>query len=95
MPGGSGKDWWDDLRPRYHSACVQFKTDDFDWEFTLLADTLAALDAEGCFGTGVAREAVTLMVFVSDHPVTEEWWRESVRRLNPPSVVKRFRKAVS
>ncbi len=95
MPGGGDKDWWDDIRPRYHSACMTFnKPDDFGWEFDLLADTLAALDAEGYFGTGAAREAVTLMVFVSDHPVTEEWWKESVRRLNPSSVVERFRKSV-
>ncbi len=95
MPGGGGKDWWDDIRPRYHAACVQAGTDDLNWGFTLLTDTLAALDADGYFGTGAAREAVTLMVFVSDHPVSEEWMRESVRRLNPPKVVTRFRTATA
>lgn len=58
----------------------------------LLTDTLEALDREGFFGTGAAREAVTLMVYMCDSG--GDWWEDSVRRLNPPAVVKRFERAL-
>jgi hypothetical protein len=61
----------------------------------LMIDTLSALDGEGFFGDGAARREVTLMIYVTDSPLSETWWPESVRRLNPPAVVKRFRAAVS
>jgi hypothetical protein len=61
----------------------------------LLIDALGALDREGYFGSGASREAVTLLVYVSDDALSDEWWPESVRRLNPPAVVERFRAAVS
>jgi hypothetical protein len=50
------------------------------------------LDEEGYFGTGASRAGVTLMVYVSDSG--DQWWAESVRRLNPPAVVERFHKAI-
>lgn len=58
----------------------------------MLVDTLESLDREGYFGTGAAREAVTIMVFESDSG--GDWWSDSIRRLNPPAVWKRFQDAV-
>lgn len=58
----------------------------------MLIDTLEQLDREGYFGTGAAREAVTLMIFISDSG--GDWWADSVRRLNPSAVRKRFEEAV-
>lgn len=93
VPGGSGRDWWDDLRGAVHQVHAVYGEDQPDVTLDLLCDVLKALDAEGYFGTGAARAGVTLMVYVSDSG--DQWWAESVRRLNPPAVVKRFREAVN
>jgi hypothetical protein len=60
----------------------------------LLIGALRDLDQEGYFGTGLQRDAVTLMIYISDDAHSSRWWPESVRRLNPPAVVKRFTAAL-
>src|SRR2546430_2649169 len=81
VPGGRGRDWWGDLSGVIADVYEQAGGEQPDVTFDLLTDTLKALDEEGYFGTGAAREAVILMVYVSDNAVSEEWWPESVRRL--------------
>lgn len=92
VPGGRGPDWWQELSLAIHRVQSEHGRKRPDTVLDLLCDALKALDAEGYFGTGAARAAVTLMVYVSDSG--DQWWAESVRRLNPPAVVERFRKAV-
>jgi len=74
------------------AAYEQFGEEDRYVVLEMLADTLEALDCEGFFGTGEAREAVTIMVYMCDSG--GDWWEDSVRRLNPPAVVKRFESAL-
>jgi hypothetical protein len=85
-----GRDWHniqDDLAALYEER----GDEDRHVVLEMLIDTLESLDREGYFGTGAAREAVTLMIFISDSG-PEEWW-DSVCRLNPPAVRKRFEDA--
>jgi hypothetical protein len=77
------------------AAYKQFHAEKRFLVLEMLIDALQALDREGFFGSGLAREAVTLMVYVSDSALSEKWWPESVRRLNPPAVIDRFQAAVS
>lgn len=51
---------------------------------------LGDLDAEGSFGTGKARERVTLLCSVSDSACAVWLEEESARRLNPPAVFEAF-----
>lgn len=85
---------FDTLQNGLLAAYEQFGDEDRYVVLELLIDALEALDREGFFGAGAAREAVTVMVYVSDSPLSTEWWPESVRRLNPRSVVDRFEAAV-
>jgi hypothetical protein len=87
-----GRDWdeiQDDLIGLYEERYED--RPDVVWE--VLIEALESLDREGYFGSGPAREAVTLMVYQCDSG--GEWWPDSVRRLNPPAVWKRFQDAVS
>jgi hypothetical protein len=82
------------IRAGLGTAYEQFRAANQYIVLEMLIDALGMLDREGFFGSGAAREAVTLMVYVSDSSLSEEWWPESVRRLNPPAVVARFEAAV-
>jgi hypothetical protein len=55
-----------------------------------MTDALGDLDEEGFFGTGAARDRVTLFVTISDSDLAEETENESAERLNPTSVFNRF-----
>lgn len=56
----------------------------------LMEIVLADLDAEGLFGRGESREAVTLLCSITDSDDAEEFERRTVHTLNPPSVVTRY-----
>jgi hypothetical protein len=58
--------------------------------FETMIQTLADLDDEGFFSRGAEREAITLMIWITDSSLAEEWWAKSVKRLNPAKVYKRF-----
>jgi hypothetical protein len=70
--------------------------DNLTWEqaarpaFETMIQTLADLDGEGFFGRGAEREAITLMIWITDSSLAEEWWAKSVKSLNPAKVYKRF-----
>jgi hypothetical protein len=51
---------------------------------------LADLDKEGFFGTGEARERVTLFCTISDSDDAPGLENESARRLNPAAVYEAF-----
>ena len=55
-----------------------------------MVEGLRLLDAEGFFGTGEAREAVTLFVSISDSDEAEALETSSARQLNPPAVAAAF-----
>lgn len=95
IPGGQRGDWWDDLSHGLALAYDHFGKEQPDITFELLVGTLKTLDDDGYFGRGEARKSITLMVCISDEGTSEGWWPESIRRLNPPTVVRRFQKAVS
>jgi hypothetical protein len=86
---------WDfgTIQDALSAASEQYEEEEPGIVWEMLIDTLESLDREGFFGAGAAREAVTLMVYLSGRGLAEEW-PESVRRLNPPAVVKRFDAAV-
>lgn len=83
---------WDEIRNDLNALYMSRQEDEPQIVMDLLIDTLAALDSEGYFGTGKARNAITLMTYISDSG--GDGWAESVRRLNPPAVRKRFEDAV-
>jgi hypothetical protein len=58
--------------------------------FATMVLGLQDLDAEGFFGTGSARQSVTLLCSISDSPCAVWLEEESARRLNPPSVYQAF-----
>jgi hypothetical protein len=70
--------------------------DNLTWEqaarpaFETMIQALAELDQEGFFGRGADREAVTLMIWITDSSLAEEWWAKSVKQLNPAKVYERF-----
>jgi len=55
-----------------------------------IVNALSDLDADGFFGTGDAREKVTVFVTISDSDEAERLERKSVRKLNPRPVYQRF-----
>ncbi|WP_420212403.1 DUF4303 domain-containing protein [Burkholderia aenigmatica] len=55
-----------------------------------MIEALRMLDQEGLFGTGAAREKITLFVTISDDNGAEALENESARILNPPAVFDRF-----
>ena len=87
-----GRDW-SDIQEDLAALYEERGEDEPHVVMEMLIDTLESLDREGYFGTGQARETVTLMVFISDSG--GDWWPDSVRRLNPPAVWKRFQDALS
>jgi hypothetical protein len=52
--------------------------------------SLKDLDQEGFFGVGAEREAVTLMIWITDSADAETWRQRSIRELNPRVVHERF-----
>lgn len=86
---------WNTIYQAFAAAYTAFHADNPLITFELLCETLAKLDEDGYFGTGKVRARVTLMVYVSDSALSETWWPNSVQRLNPRSVVKRFRAATN
>lgn len=84
---------WDDIRADLNGLHIESKNREPHVVPEMLIDTLETLNREGYFGTGKPRDAVTLMIYISDNPLSEEWWPDSVRRLNPPAVRKRFKAA--
>jgi len=58
--------------------------------FETMIQTLADLDSEGFFGRGPDRELITLMIWITDSSLAEEWWAKSVRQLNSSDVYQRF-----
>lgn len=67
-------------------AFVAFRTQVFEVIVLALED----LDAEGFFGAGDAREAITLFCTLSDFDEAGQIEADSARRLNPASVYERF-----
>lgn len=55
-----------------------------------MIEALRLLDREGLFGTGEAREAMTLFVSISDDDGANALENESATILNPPAVANRF-----
>ncbi|HDR9482201.1 hypothetical protein BLA13014_07234 [Burkholderia aenigmatica] len=55
-----------------------------------MIEALRLLDQEGLFGTGAAREKITLFVTISDDNGAEALENESAKILNPPAVFDRF-----
>jgi hypothetical protein len=51
---------------------------------------LADLDGEGFFGRNAEREHITLMIWITDSSLAEEWWAKSVKQLNPATVYDSF-----
>ena len=58
---------------------------------TAAANALKALDAEGLFGRGKAREQVVLLIEAGDRP--DEWAHKWAKKLNPAKVFEAYRKA--
>jgi hypothetical protein len=58
--------------------------------FETMIQALGELDDEGGFGRGAQREAITLMIWISDSGLARDWWARSVRSLNPRTVYERF-----
>ncbi|RYG71473.1 DUF4303 domain-containing protein [bacterium] len=86
---------WERTEATYHAITKMGQAaDDFDAfhqdVLTLMRDVLADLDAEGLFGRGEAREAVTLLCSITDSDDAEAYERQSVHALNPPAVVERY-----
>ena len=55
---------------------------------SMMVSALAELDADGLFGRGGRRDAITLLCAVTDATKAGEQYQDrSVRRLNPPAVV--------
>ena len=89
-----GRDW-DEIQTDFAALYEERGSDEPDVVVEMLIDALEQLDREGYFGTGEAREAVTLMVYQCDGGgLSDGLWPDSVRRLNPPAVWKRFQDAV-
>jgi hypothetical protein len=88
-----GRDW-DDIRTDLAALHAKRKSREPHVVLEMLIDTLESLDREEYFGTGKAREAVALMIYISDDALSDDWWPDSVRLLNPPAVRKRFEAAV-
>lgn len=61
--------------------------------FRTMVAALEELNAEGFFGTGEARERVTVFFTLSDGG--EEWEAYSAPRCNPPAVAERFLREVT
>jgi len=57
-----------------------------DRAFETMIQVLAELDAEEFFGRGEGREAITLMIWITDSSLAEDWWAKSVKQLNPARV---------
>ncbi len=83
----------------YELVNVEGRYDDEDPEgfvnfkgrvFASMVMGLRDLDAEGYFGTGEARQRVTLLCSVSDSWCAVWLEEESARRLNPPAVFEAF-----
>lgn len=55
-----------------------------------MIEALRLLDRDGLFGTGEAREAITLFVSISDDDAAEALENESAKALNPPAVADTF-----
>ncbi|QRR07156.1 DUF4303 domain-containing protein [Burkholderia sp. MS455] len=55
-----------------------------------MIEALRLLDRDGLFGTGEAREAITLFVSISDDDAAEALENESAKALNPPAVADKF-----
>jgi hypothetical protein len=58
--------------------------------FETMIQALGDLDGEGAFGRGAQREAITLMIWITDSGLARDWWARSVRSLNPRTVYERF-----
>lgn len=56
----------------------------------LMEGAMADLDAEGFFGRGEGREAVTLLCSITDSDDAPDYERRTVHALNPPSVIERY-----
>jgi hypothetical protein len=61
-----------------------------DRAFETMIQVLADLDSERLFGRGEEREAITLMIWITDSSLAEDWWAKSVKQLNPVKVYERF-----
>jgi len=82
-----GGDYFDEIRARLARQGRTFRRDVYEAMIGALAD----LDDEGFFGTGAARENVTLFCTLA-HSNDSEWLEnESARRLNPLAVYEVFR----
>jgi uncharacterized protein (TIGR02996 family) len=53
---------------------------------------LGDADAVGAFGTGEEREAIMLMIWITDSEETEDWCLRSVKKLNSRKSAARFKK---
>lgn len=71
----------------------------FDWDAPdafreelcrAMVAALEELNAANVFGTGPARDRVTVFFTISDSADAEHWEEYSVRRCNPPQVAERF-----
>ncbi|SRR5579885_1596983 len=86
------KEWLDAIR------LIEPILDDenLSWEqavrptFESMIEALAELDADGFFGRGSEREEITLMIWITDSSLAEEWWAHSIKRLNSDAVYRRF-----
>ncbi|MDR6500760.1 hypothetical protein J2785_003930 [Burkholderia ambifaria] len=55
-----------------------------------MIEALRLLDRDGLFGTGEARESITLFISISDDDAAEALENESAKALNPPAVADKF-----
>lgn len=94
----TGDAYWDfslmadrfDDRPDVHELAARACAREVRFRLDAMCQALRELDAEGLFGEGAAREAVT--VYIEGGDVDREWLLTWAKKLNPKPVFQRFAK---